>query len=894
MSDRPSDTPTFLFTDIEGSTRLAAALDQEWPAVLSTHLEIVERAVTEAGGDIFGTEGDAVFARFGTARQALAAAAAAQRALSAQAWPGDEPLRVRMGIHSGEVSSIRGQLVGLVLHRVARIAAAAHGGQVLISRAASDLASDALPKGATLRDLGEHRLKDLAEPERIFQLVLPDLPSEFPPPRTLDARNHNLPVQLTSFIGREREVAEARRLLAGTRLLTLTGPGGTGKTRLSLQLAADASDDFPDGVWFVPLEAITDPGLVMSEVAATLRVPEMPGASALDRLAEHFAGRRVLLVLDNFEQVVGAAPDVAELVRRLPELSVVVTSRFVLRLAGEQEFPVPPLGVPDPTTPLIDPMAAFEAVRLFVDRAMAARPDFRLNDENAAAVSEIVRRLDGLPLAIELAAARIRVLPPQAIRDRLDRALTLLAGGAGDLPDRQRTLRGAIAWSHDLLGPGERRLFAQLGIFMGGASLEQIEAVCDPPEETGNDILEGVTSLVEKSFLRPGDADGEARFSMLVTIQEFAQEQLDARDDAEQVRRRHAEAYLALAERCAPDLLGPDQRRWLDRLEREHDNIRAALDWAVLRGEAAIALRLAAAVWRFWQFRGHLAEAARRLAEVLELPAAAAPELKRERAAGLAAAGGVAYWRGQHEPTHRYYRQALEVAREIGDERLLAEALYDFSWATTPEIPARTQDLYVQGIQPLSESLAIFRRLGDRSGLAKTLWALANAVFWADRRDEAAAMFYESLDLYRSMDDRFGLGWSLHMVGLLEILSDVPRAAGRFEEALDIFIASDDISAIQLLLLDASAIARHRGDLGSAWTLAGASMRLHEETGTDLVGMDLFEGFGLVMGPPPAEDQAATAAWERGRTLPRGEMIALARETLRAGRATISSVPGSS
>ena len=496
---------------MEGSTRLLQAIGDAYAEVLSEHNRLLGEAAAAHDGRLFGSEGDAVFMAFGSASAAVAAAVAAQRAVAEHAWPEDHPVRVRMGIHTGEVQLIGDDYVGLALHRVARITSAANGGQVLVSEATAGLVASSLGDGLTLHDLGHHRLKDLAHAEHLFELVIPGLERTFPPIRTLEARPNNLPVQVTTFVGR-RELESARTLLAKTRLLTLTGPGGTGKTRLALQLAGDAADEFPDGVFFVALDAVTDPDLVASAIAEAVGV-EVGKEPPVERLLRSVRDRRLLIVLDNFEQVIDAAPVVARLLHEAPAVGVVVTSRIVLRISGEQEYRVPPLGLPDTGASVtLEGAARSDAVTLFVERAMAVDPGFALTAENVPAIADIVVRLDGLPLAIELAAARVRVLPVDSIRTRLVNRLTLLTGGARDLPARQQTLRGAIDWSHDLLDEPDRRLFRGFAVFSGGAGLTEVEAVCGPASELGRDVLDGLGSLSEKSLVRlvEGAAGGRA------------------------------------------------------------------------------------------------------------------------------------------------------------------------------------------------------------------------------------------------------------------------------------------------------------------------------------------------------------------------------------------------
>src|SRR6266540_2992825 len=466
MAELPTGTVTFVFTDIEGSTRLLQELGDRYAAVRDEQASIVRRAIADCNGVEVSTGGDSFFLVFRSPAGAVQAAVAAQRSLATHDWPHSGPVRVRIGIHTGEGVPGGDDYVGIDVNRAARIAEAAHGGQVLISDATRALVERALPEGTALRDLGDHRLKDIVHPEHLHELVIEGLPADFPPPRTLDARPNNLPVQLTSFIGREDEISRIGQLLGRTRLLTLTGAGGTGKSRLALQVAAQVLTEFKDGGFFVDLSSLTDPALVPSAVARALEVPEAAGRSVLEAVKDHLRDKELLLVVDNFEQVEEAGPVIEDLLTAAPKLKVVVTSRVVLSLRGEQEYVVPPLEPPDPDRlPDVLTLGRFEAVRLFTERARAVRPGFQVTEGNAPAVAEITARLDGLPLAIELAATRTKVLTPEQMLPRLQASLSLLTSGGRTLPERQRTLRGAIAWSHDLLEPAERGLFARLSVF---------------------------------------------------------------------------------------------------------------------------------------------------------------------------------------------------------------------------------------------------------------------------------------------------------------------------------------------------------------------------------------------------------------------------------------------
>jgi predicted ATPase/class 3 adenylate cyclase len=875
VAQLPTGTVTFLFTDIEGSTRHAQALGDAWPAVLDRHGQLLGEAVAAEGGVVFGTEGDAVFAVFATAPRAVAAAVAAQRALAAEPWPADAgPIRVRMGLHSGEGTTSGDDYVGIDLHRVARIANAGHGGQVLVSASARMLTEASLPDGVTLRDLGEFHLKDLSRPERVAMLVIDGLPDEFPPLRTLDAVPNNLPMQLTTFLGRKRELEEAATLLDGARLLTLTGPGGTGKTRLSLQLAADATERFRDGVYFVPLGPIGQPALVLPTIAQAMGIPDAGGEGLLDRLAEQLAGKRVLLVLDNFEQVLAAAQDVGELLMRLPDARVLATSRSPLRVYGEQEYPVPPLELPD-SADAADPEALshFASVALFVERAMSVRPDFAVDASNAPSIAEICVKLDGLPLAIELAAARVRVLTPQAILARLGDRLTILAGGASNLPERQQTLRGAIDWSYDLLEAGDRLMFARMAAFAGGADLIAVESVAlaDWPAEAGPqpDALDAVTSLLDKSLLRQVvSEEPEPRFQMLGTIRAYAIERLAEADPDGAVRRRHAEYYLRLAAGHASNVFGGQQREALDAFEREHDNLRAAMSFAIDAPDPSLAMKLLSACWRFWQMRGYLAEGREKGERVIGLPGGS-PE---DRLLALDAIGGIAYWQGDLLAARDYYHREGELAEELHDERALAEARYNesFTFSLDPSEYAAARALG-------EDSLARFRQLGDRAGEGKALWGVVNSYIFSDDKKPALPLVEEAIEISRELDDRFQLGWGLFTRGLILMQREEPEASFQsYREALEIFRQTEDVTGYALVLDGIAALHWVQGRRDVAMQLAGAAAKLTDVSGIGLarVNREAAEFFPQDM----LDNEKMAEEYASGREMALEDVLELAME----------------
>jgi predicted ATPase/class 3 adenylate cyclase len=827
VSSPPTGTVTFLFTDIEGSTKMWERSPQAMQAALARHDEILREAIEERGGYVFKTVGDAFCSAFLTAPDALEASLETQRRLLSSEWEENEPIRVRMALHTGAAEERDGDYFGPPVNRVARLLSAAHGGQVLLSAATHEMVRDQLPAGMNLAELGEHRLKDLFRPERVFQLTAPGLPSEFLPLRTLESRPNNLPLQPTPLVGREREVAEVadRVRSKGVRLLTLTGPGGTGKTRLALQAAADLLEGFEDGVFFVALAAITEPELVPSTIAGSLGVKESAEQPLIESLKGYLREKELLLVLDNFEQVVQEAPVVGELVTACPKFKVLATSRIPLRLYGEQEYPVPPLALPDPRVlPPLEVLTQYEAVRLFVERARAVKADFSVTNESAPAVAEICARLDGLPLAIELAAARVRILPPQKMLERLSSRLKLLKGGARDLPTRQQTLRGAIDWSHDLLEEDEKTLFGRLSVFSGGRTLEAIEEICDP--EGDLDALEGVESLVEKSLLRQEEGpNGEPRFVMLETVHEYAREKLGESEEAEQFKRAHAEYFLALAEEAEPELKGPDQLEWLERLEAEHDNMRAALGWALESKDGELALRLAGALWWFWFVRGYVRES-RAWLEAALAEGAALSSTPKVRAKAITGAGRLALEMGELERARALLEEGVQLFRKAGDEAGLAEALDNLGIAA-----AFSGEL--EKAKPLfEESLALYRGAANGWGVGEVLNNLANVALIQAEGDKAMALHKESLATRRKVGDKRGIAMSLgNVASVWANWGEYERAAKLTEESLVLYRELGDKLTVMFHLADLGELELERGNLKQAGRLLKEGLMLSKDAG---------------------------------------------------------------
>jgi predicted ATPase len=599
-------------------------------------------------------------------------------------------------------------------------------------------------------------------------------------------------------------------------------------------------------------------------------------------LFDHLKNRSMLLVLDNFEQIIGAADLVPELLRAAPMVKVVVTSRAALHVYGEREYPVPPLSLPDPAhMPGLAALPQYAAVALFIDRARAVRPDFQITEENAPAVAEICARLDGLPLAIELAAARIRLLSPDAILARMGDRLALLSGGSRDLPARQRTLREAIAWSYDLLDPNEQRLFTRLSVFLSGSTLEEAEVVCRSQEDLTMDLLDGVSSLAEKSLLRirddqsPTAAAAGPRVAMLSTIREYAQERLDQSGEGPEIRRRHTQAYLDLAERAASTYATSEGKRWLERLEPEHDNLRAAIEWAIEAPEPPIALRLVAALWRFWQKRGHIREGRTWADRVLAMPEAT--DHPSERARALEASGGLAYWQADEPRVKQCYSEALDIAEGLGDKKLLADALYNYSFAFDSSDPQRS----LERMRPTVErAMALYEELGDTAGVARARWALGNNSFISKRYVEAAELFSMSLEEARIAKDEFQTGWSLFMLG--GALQGIPRyeeAGPRYKEGLRLFLDGGDLTGVLFSLGGLSELARLQGMEERAVRLKAASRALQSETGADLLESE-ERNLGLFgdLQQGKLSEEEMRRAWSEGLALTLEEAVAYALE----------------
>ena len=848
--DLPTETVTFLFTDLEGSTRLLPAHSHAYRDAVARHHALLRGTVEAHGGVVFETVGDAVYAAFARPTDAVAAALAGQRALRAADWGelGVGALRARMGLHTGEVERQGMHYFGAPLYRCAWLTSTAHGGQTVLSAATAELVRDELA-GGRLRDLGEHRLKDLARPEHVYQLLDPDLPSAFPPLAALDARRHNLPVQPTSFVGREREGVAIRKRLrrADVRLVTLTGPGGVGKTRLALHAATGVLDAFPGGVWFVSLAPLSDPAVVPSAIAQALGVGDARGRPLLDHLKDFLQSRRLLLVLDNCEHLLeGVASVVGALLEACPRLTVLATSREILHLAGERMYPTPPLRFPDRLAPARPPplgvLTRCEAVALFVQRAAAAVPDFSLTAENGLAVAELCRRLDGIPLAIELAAARVKLLTPRAMLDRLERRLALLVGGPRDQPVRQQTLRATLDWGHDLLEAEERELFARLAVFSGGCTLEAAEAVCGAAGEPTVQPIEALASLVDKSLVqRREDPAGELRFEMLETVREYALEQLRQRGGLEETQRRHADYYLALVEAAEPLIMASDAA-WLARLEQEHDNLRVALAWAG-QDEAGVplALRLAGAIGWFWYYRGYWEEGRRRFETTLRLPGAAPRTLARAKA--LFGVGGLAVLLGDPEGARLSLEESAAVSRQLQLDGQLALALSLLGLASLTEGRLAAAEVVIE------DSVAVARRSDSRFATAFALNIAGDAAFAVGDLVRARALYEECLELSRGLGHRLGQANDLgDLARVARAQGDLARAQALNLESLDLARTLGNQRFAAKAVYNLGQVALDLKTPADATPHLGQALALFREIGDSLGQIECLEGLAVAVG----------------------------------------------
>ena len=829
MSNLPTGTVTFLFTDIEGSTKLAQEHPEKWDVLRDRHHAILHSAMDAQQGYIFHVIGDAFCAAFSTARQALAAALQAQQSLYKEDW-GNTPIKVRMGIHTGQAEiQASGDYSGyLTLSRVQRLMSAGHGQQTLISQETEQLLSGQLPAQVSLRDLGEHRLKDLIRQEHIYQVDIADLPDTFPALKALDAKLNNLPTQLTPFIGREHEIASLLELIRNpvVRLVTLTGAGGTGKTRLSLQVASAVFDQFPDGIYFVPMAETTDRDLAVSRIAQAMDVREGNGRFLIDTLKDYLADKTLLLILDNFEQLIGAASLTADLLVAASKLKILISSRIVLRIRGEYELPVLPLEIPDPANlPALEQLQQNESIQLFMQRARAANPNFALTKENASAVADICRSLEGLPLAIELAAARIKILPPQAMLAKLSNRLSFLTGGGGDLPARQQTLRNTLDWSYSLLSGQERTLFARLGIFAGGFSLEAAESVCNPDGTL--DVLNSVEILLNNSLLRQEqDANGLNRFRMLGTVREYALERLQKQTELPMLTRVHGLYYVSQITRAMGfKLFSSESVTWLDWCESELDNIRAALAWVQKNPEAdefksVLILFLS---W-FWYRRGYLREG-RVWAEKFLGSEWATPGTVG-RAGALLSSAMLALWQGEAKTAIVEAEECVAIFQREEDEQFLPVAMLNLGVINVN----MGNDAAAHPL--LEEAGSLFLEAGQRFFYAVSLVHLGNVALGLGNPTEARQWLEKAYPIAMEVGDQWAISFALNNLGeVARVQGDYDQARQYYEESEALLRVMGDPGDLARLVHNLACVAQHAGDFKKAKSLLSESLAMFRKFG---------------------------------------------------------------
>jgi predicted ATPase/class 3 adenylate cyclase/DNA-binding CsgD family transcriptional regulator len=914
----PSGMVTLLFTDIEGSIGLWESDREAMAEASARHNRVVREQIEVAGGQVFKTVGEAFRAVFADPSAALASAVAIQRVAGSEPWPPGLPIWVRIVLHSGTCLERDGDYFGPVVNRVSRLLAVGHGGQVLVTGATHELLADRLPGGIGLRDLGEHRLKDLGRAERVFQVTGPGLTERFGPLRSLDdpALRHNLPSQATSFVGRAAELAELRSLVrAGSRLVTIAGPGGIGKSRLALQVAAEALDGDGDGVWLVELAPVAEPELVAGTVAAVLHVRGDPGRPMLNTLVDAVGDRYLLVVLDNAEHVLGAVAKLADaLMRSCPRACLLVTSREPLGVSGEHVFRVPSLAVPPADLAAPGPLAAFESVQLFAERAVMYRQGFALDQANAAAVAAVCVRLDGIPLAIELAAARLGSLSVPEISSRLDQRFRLLTGGSRTALARHQTLRALIDWSYDLLNPGEQLVLDRLSVFAGGWTLAAAEAVTSAGDAGEWQVLDHLAALADKSLVQAEEMRGSTRYRLLETVRHYAAERLARRTGSEldETRGAHRDHYLALVQTAGQHLRGPDEAAWLDRLEVEFDNIRAALAFSLADPDSAEpGLRLAVGLRWFCQLRGHSGEVLEALDALLDRPDARLPT--RTRAQALTASSHLLNHFGDDSTIPALAGEAIKIGRDLGDAAVTADALSQMCWFMLErgDLPA--------ALAQIDEAVELARTTGDPRLMADLLGRRAAFKGEAGDLDAALADNEEGLTLSRAAGDSYRLAITLANIGVYELaagelgparvhlreastLADhlgyrnmsvglwqnlglVELADGHPRDARRLFLNSLDVARttgtksayFQGALLGLALTVGADGDPAVAATLHGVADEHYERAGR------VFEASGATLRDrdhahlrATLGDAAFESAYRRGRTLSEADAIALA------------------
>ena len=858
-SDLPSGTVTFLFTDIEGSTQLAQKFSIDLPALFARHKDILKQAFEAHRGFVFQVVGDSFSVAFHTAMDALQAAIAAQRALQNETWS-PASIRVRMGIHTGaaelaEDASVEGPYSGYTtLALTQRIMSAAYGGQVLLSQVTRDLVGDGYPADLTLQDMGEHRFKDVLQPLHIYQVMAQGLRTHFPPLKTLELFPQNLPTPLTSFIGREHEIAEVKQLLARTRLLTLAGPGGTGKTRLSLRVAEDLQQSFPDGVWFVELAPLMDPLLIPQTIASVFGLRELQNIHILEILMDYLRRKQILLVLDNCEHLAEACAQLSDrLLRNCPPLTILASSREVLGMAGETVYHVPPLSLPDPAKVTSETFLESEAARLFLERATAAHSKFHLTEKNMPAIELICRHLDGMPLALELAAARVHVFSVEEIASRLDERFKLLTSGSRTALPRHQTLRALIDWSYDLLSPEEQTLFRQLSVFSDGWTLEAAEQVC-----SNLAVLTLLPQLVNKSLVRVEEPAEARRYHLLETIRHYAIDRLVEAGELQTAGDRHLAFFLQLAEQADANLNRPQELQWLSRLDADYGNLRAALEWSQ-KNDLQAALRLGGALAMFWVRRGYVVEGRQWLADVLAR-ANQLPEESRStgsmipiRARALLGMGLLAFSMGDAVSTNVALEECVVLSEQIGDRQIRSWALAYLSTNRAFEGDMNAAYSFAE------EGLRLSRETGEQIPLAMALGNMALGIrLMRNDSKTSTAYFKEAMAIL----DEAGAGWYKAMAsfsfGLFEALQgNYAEAHARFDACQPLFVEYKDRHRLIMVRSELAHLERRHGHLSRAKELYRETIQQWQELGHRAAVAHQLECFAMLAKAQEDERRAA-------------------------------------
>jgi predicted ATPase/class 3 adenylate cyclase len=820
MTSEPTGTVTFLFTDIENSTQLAREHPESWDETQARHHAIMREAIESNHGFVFQIIGDAFCAAFHKVGDAVKAAVKAQQDLQGEPWD-EVNIYVRMGIHTGEAELVGNNYRGYTtLSFVQRLMSVGHGGQILVSNTAENLLREGLSGQINLRDMGVQKFAGVPSPVRIFQVIVPHLPIEFPPLRTLDNLPNNLPAQLTSFVGRAKQLTDVKRLLNTARMLTLLGPGGTGKTRLSIQAASEMLDQYPDGVWFVELAPILDPLLVPHTTAVAIGLRSEPQRPVIDMLCDYLHEKKILIVLDNCEHLVDACARMADrILHTALDTRILASSREALGIGGEATYRVPSLELPDISNlPTVESLSQYEAVKLFIDRAMSAVPTFTVTNSNAPAVAQVCHRLDGIPLAIELAAAKLRVLSVEQIAKRLDDRFRLLTGGSRTALERHQTLRAAIDWSYKLLSDAEQVLFQRLSVFVGGWRLEAAESVCEGGGIHSEDVLNLLEQLVNKSLVITEEMRQEARYHMLETIRQYAREKLFESGDSEAIRDRHLAYFVKLVEQAEPELYRADQAFWFNKLDEELDNLRLALTWA-LATDVASGLGLASIPWRFWQRRDYL-EAGDWVHQLLERY----PKFDSLRAHTLIVYSKYLWRCGNFAEALKIVEQAFQLARALSDRQNEALSLLFLG-----------RYMFVHdhaGIPQLEQSLALYRTLEDKIGQATASSWLGHAYNEREYRERADPLLVESLKLHRELGNLYGIAECLDNLATHAMwVGEFSSSLTWLEEARALYREIGEESGEAEVLISLGDLAYWKGEYQQARSYFEQALKLDEKTG---------------------------------------------------------------